>query len=155
MPIDRKRHGSSVCLISMKTIFVLVALAVALSACSATSPDALVAEADCGPQTGMTGVLSSDIVGAWRWSWTTSADAAPSKLLFEFRADGTATTIGWGHGPEQWSYRLVDSEVWMSGADPGDDLQSLRTTWVFDGGAWSIAPNEIPGESSLERCTST
>jgi len=139
----------------MKAILVLVALTMALSACSTTPPETLVAEADCGPQTGMTGDLSSDIVGTWRWYWTGTAEGGPSGRLVEFRSDGTATTIGWEHGPEQWSYRVVGDEVWMSGADPGDDLQSLRTTWVFDDGAWNITRDEFYVDSSLERCTST
>lgn len=79
----------------------------------------------------------------------------PLSLLFEFRPDGTATTVGWESGPEQWSYRIVGDEVWLTGADPGDDLQSLRTTWVFYGGTWSIVVVEPYGDSTLERCTSS
>ena len=138
----------------MKTALVVVALTATLAAYSTSSQQALVADADCGPQAGMTGDLSADIVGTWRSSWTGPADGGPSSRLFEFRADGTATTVGWESGPEQWSYRIVGNEVWMTGADPGDDLQSLRTTWVFDGDAWNIVVVESYGDSTLERCTS-
>jgi len=57
----------------------------------------------------------------------------------EFDNDGTAITTGHKNGPERWSYRVDTSEVTMAGADPGDDLQFLRTAWLFDGIAWDIA----------------
>ncbi len=136
----------------MKAVVALLALTLVLAGCSAASPEVLIANADCGDQTGMSGDLAADVVGMWRWSWTPRDDGDPRTMLLEFRADGSATTIAPEFGYEQWSYRVVDDEVWMSGADPGDDLQSLRTTWAFEGGAWNIVPGEIDGTSTLERC---
>jgi hypothetical protein len=100
----------------------------------------------------MTGDLATDVVGTWKWSWSGTADGGPASRLLEFRADGSARTVGGPAGLEQWAYRIVDSEVWMSGADPSDDLQSLRTLWVFDSAEWNIASNEFYGNSTLEWC---
>lgn len=60
----------------MKAIIVVVAFTAALSACSTASQQAIVADADCGLQVGMTGDLPSDIIETWRSSWTGPAARA-------------------------------------------------------------------------------
>lgn len=136
----------------MKVARFLVVLSVVFAACNANPRASLTPDAECGPQVGMTGDLQSDIEGVSRWSWSGAADGGPTSLLIKFRPDQSATTTAALSGPEQWSYRVVDGEVWMSGADPGDDLQSLRTAWVFDDTEWNIASNEFYGDSTLEWC---
>jgi hypothetical protein len=135
----------------MSARIVSAALLLILAGCTPSPADQVIA-ADCGVQTGMSGDLATDIVGSWRWSWSGSADSGPTSILLDFAADGTATTTDRATGHEKWVYHIVDDEVRMTGVDPGDDLQSLRTIWIFDGTGWNVAANEAYGQSTLEHC---
>ena len=79
-----------------------------LAGCVGASPQEIVSSADCRPQTGMTGDLSVDVVGAWLRTLTGTADGGPSSLLMQYGDDRKATTTGSSFGLEEWSYRVVE-----------------------------------------------
>lgn len=136
--------------IGRRVIRLVVVVTLVLTACSPSAEDQ-VRSASCGPQSGMSGDLSADIVGVWRLSYTGSADGGPSEMLMEFNQDGTATILSNRFGSTPWVYRIVGDEVRMNGNWPGVDLQMFSMVWQFAAGMWQV--NAVGyGDTTLERC---
>ncbi len=136
--------------IGRRVIRLVVVVTLVLAACSPPAEDQ-VRSASCGPQSGMSGDLSTDIVGVWRLSYTGSADGGPSEMLMEFSQDGTATILSARFGSTPWVYRIVGDEVRMNGNWPGVDLQMFSMVWQFAAGMWQV--NAVGyGDTTLERC---
>ena len=136
--------------IGRRTICLIAVVMLLLAACSPSAEDQ-VRSASCGPQSEMSGDLSTDIVGVWRLSYTGAADGGPSEMLMEFNQDGKAMILSARFGSTPWVYRIVGDEVRMNGNWPGVDLQMFSTVWQFVAGTWQV--NAVGyGDTTLERC---
>lgn len=154
---DSHRQSQYLCHVLLDVVWitrrtvVIVSMAVLVLAACSQSAEEQVLSASCGPQTGMSGDLPSDIVGMWRLTWTGSADGGPSQMLITFDPDGNATTLSVNFGTTPWVYHIKSDEVRMTGVGPGVDLQALYSTWRFTSGIWQMSVLGY-GDTTLERC---
>ncbi|HUG74152.1 MAG TPA: hypothetical protein VMM81_00555 [Acidimicrobiia bacterium] len=98
----------------------------------------------------MSGDLSVDLPGIWRFSWTGAADGGPADSLLVFEPDGTAVRVSEKFGRTRWSWSVHGDEVRMFGHVAEGDQGSF-STWSFDDGIWTISAIGY-GETTLERC---